>query len=215
MKCRFSVLGLLLGIAACSPQPAVKPAEAVTPAVASSDQAAAIPTAPPTVEGVYVAKGACPGEGCYLSGKIRAYEAADLYDKPGAGAAVVGKVVTGEWVEIVNREVHLIPMRGVVREGRKHFATGDVVYLLTSQGEGCFDTWSKGVVGSWCDPDASGSPAEDEAIDFDAAAEPPDSAGLWVEVTRQAGPGGWLHGVDDFACIGLQDRDADCPPLQQ
>ncbi|MBP9235648.1 MAG: hypothetical protein KBF30_13310, partial [Hyphomonadaceae bacterium] len=118
--------------------------------------------APPTVNGFYIAKEACPGEGCYLAGRIKAYESVDLFDRAGSGAAVVGGIEAGEWVEIVSREEHLPPVRGVVREGRKHFATGDVVFLLTSHGEGCYDIWSSGVIASWCDPEAVGDAAVDE-----------------------------------------------------
>lgn len=172
--------------------------------------------APPTVNGFYIAKEACPGEGCYLAGRIKAYESVDLFDRAGSGAAVVGGIEAGEWVEIVSREEHLPPVRGVVREGRKHFATGDVVFLLTSHGEGCCDIWSSGVIASWCDPEAVGDAAVDEVIDFDAVQAPePEGAGLWIQIKRDTGSDGWLRGADKFGCTGYQDRDPDCPPLPQ
>jgi hypothetical protein len=201
---------LLLLPGACSPKDAPPPATAANPAPAPQ-----LDSGPPVLNGLYIAKDVCPGEGCYLKGRIRAYEAADLHDKAGAGAVVRGKMAAGEWAEIESREMRLVPAIGIVREGRKHFATGDVVYRLTSDGEGCFEVWSKGEIKSWCDPDASGSAEEDEVIDFtEPPAPPPDGAGLWVKVKTDAGAEGWLHGTDQFACTGYQDRDPDCPPVQ-
>ncbi len=206
---------VLLG--ACSPQDAAPPADAVVAPPASGGPEAASQAAdpgPPTVNGLYIAKDACPGEGCYLTGRIRAYEPADLYDKAGAGAVITGKIAAGEWVEIVTAEDHVRPLRGVVREGRKHFATGEVVYLLSSQGEGCHDVWSKGAIGSWCDPNAVGDPEQDEVIDLDVPPGPrAEGAALWVKVKTGNGAEGWLREVGAFACTGFQDRDADCPPL--
>ncbi|HVY90435.1 MAG TPA: hypothetical protein VG942_16330, partial [Hyphomonadaceae bacterium] len=169
---RAGIAGVsLMFAAACSPQQdhkqAVAPAAVATPAAPAAAMQSA-DQGPPTVNGVYVDKGACPGEGCYLKGKIKAYEAVDLFDKP--DGAVIGKLAVNEWVEIVNRENHLIPRRGVVRTAAKHFAAGDVVYLLTSEGEGCFQTWSKGAVGSWCDPESVGEPETNETIELDQAA---------------------------------------------
>lgn len=210
---RFSLLAVALLVGACSESKAPQPPEA--PAV----QTVAPPStdgAPPTVGGLYIVNDACPGEGCYLIGKIRAYAEADLYDKAGVGAAVTGKVAAGEWVEIVSREEHLVPARGVVKEGRGHFSTGDVVYLLSSEGEGCYTAWSKGKLASWCDPEAVGDAAVDEAIVLDAQdGREPDGAGLWIRIRRDTGGEGWLRGARDFACTGYQDRDPDCPPLPQ
>lgn len=111
------------------------------------------------VDGVYIAKSACPGEGCYLQGRIRAYEAVNRHDKAGKGAAVAGQIAAGEWVEILATEDHLVPTRGVVTEARGRYAVGDVIYLLSSPGEGCADAWSKGVFTSWCVPETGLDPA--------------------------------------------------------
>lgn len=220
MTFRVALTGVFLALlGACSPQDAATPADAaVAPPAGAQPEVApqAAGQGPPTVSGLYVAKDVCPGEGCYLMGKIRAYDPADLHDKAGAGAAVIGKIGSGDWVEIQSREEHLVPVRGVVREGRKHFTTGEVVYRLTSQGEGCYDIWSKGAAQSWCDPETVGDPQVDEVIAFDT---PPgakaEGAGLWVKVKTGSGGEGWLRGVSNFACTSYQDRDADCPPLPQ
>lgn len=211
------LLVMVLALAACSPQQATSPA--VTPAAPppAQQQAAAAPVAsdgPPLVDGLYVDVGACPGESCNLSGKIRALAATSLYDRAGKGAVISGEVPAGEWVEIAGTEMILVPLRGVVREARGLYAAGDVIYLLTSQGEGCFDAWSKGALISWCDPD-TGFDADSPVLDLPAPpAQPvdPDGAGLWVKVKRAQGGEGWVKDVyGSFDCSNPHDSGPDCP----
>src|SRR5262249_22087476 len=130
---------------------------------------------PPTIDGIYLDEGACPGEACYLKDRIKAYQAVDLFDQPGPQAARVGRIAAREWVEVVTTENRLVPVRGVVREGRRQFATGDIVYRLGSQGEGCFTVFSGGKTASWCDPEAS-DPETNEAVDWEQP--PQDLLGL-------------------------------------
>lgn len=199
------VAGLLL--AACSPQQAAAPAqsaEAAPPQVPSQ-------TAPPLVDGVYVAKDVCPGESCDLSGKIRARAATDLYDKPGKGASVTTQLPAGEWVQIAGTEEHLIPHRGVVREALGTYAAGDVIYLLSSQGEGCADAWYKGALGTWCDPDTGLDPEHSPLLDLDPSAADATGLGLWVKVKRDTGEEGWVKNVyDDFDCPNPHERGPEC-----
>jgi hypothetical protein len=211
--------GLLALAAACgqngasAPTPAA-PAVAEAPAVASAAAAASVATeAPPTVNGMYVVKGACPGEGCYF-GRMQATKALDLYEAPGASPKVVGQLAASEWMDTVVTEDHFAPLRGVVRTGGENFKAGDVVYRLGYEGEGCFEVWDKGQLKSWCDmgEQIPGDPGE--VIDWDKAPAVTDgSEGLWVQVKSDKGAGGWLRDPEDVRCIGYQDRDADCPPL--
>lgn len=215
MTIRYALAAVLL-LAGCSPQPVETPAPAPPPPA----EPVQVPTPliaagnpPPLVDGMYVAENACPGEGCYLKGRIRAHEATDLYDKPGKGAAVTGQVAAKEWVEILSTEAHVVPRRGVVSEARGQYATGDVVFLLTSQGEGRMDAWYKDTMTTWCDPDAGVDP-DSPPLDLPDVSQPIDGEGLWVKVKRKQGGEGWVKDVfSAFACTGYQDRDADCPPL--
>jgi hypothetical protein len=161
---------------------------------------------------MYIEKDACPGEGCYFR-RAQALNAIDLYDKPGRSSVVVGQVAQGEWVDRIASENRFAPVKGVVRADHEPFRMGDIVYRLGNQGEGCFDVWDKGVIGMWCDL-GSDDPLENGGIEWDKASPPTDgSEGWWVQVTREKGPGGWLRNPRDFRCFGLQDRDADCPPV--
>lgn len=214
----------VIALSACSPQQAAAPTAAAPerPEVAAvtAPTVAVAPAAdqgPPTVNGIYIDAGACPGEGCYLKGKIKAYEAVDLFDKAGSTVAI-GKVAAGDWVDIIATENRLVPLRGVVSEGRKALKTGEAVYLLTSQGEGCYDIWATGKRASWCDPESVGNPETDDLIAWETSPVVIDMShvlGLWVQVKRADGSQGWLHDVREFGCTGYQDRDTDCPALPQ
>lgn len=225
MKHWHTLTAAALLLVACTPQEAAKqppaaaatqtppaPAEAAAPAQSASD-------APPTVNGVYIQKGACPGEGCYLKGKIKAYDAVNLYSDKRTDAAAIARIEKGEWVEILSTEDRFIPLRGVVREGKRDHKTGDIVYMLGYEGEGCSDVWNKGKSSTWCDPGSDPNPGPD-VIDWDAVTPSSDTTlGFWVEVKRGNGQAGWLREGDDglrkFGCTGYQDRDADCPQLPQ
>lgn len=213
----LQALAAALLLAACSPQPAETPAPAPPPPPAApahvSTPLIAVGNPPPMVDGMYVAANVCPGEGCYLKGRIRAHDVADLYDKAGKGAAVTGQVPAREWVEILSTEAHIVPRRGVVSDARGQYAVGDVVFLLTSQGEGCMDAWYKDGMTTWCDPDAGIDP-DSPQLDLPDVSPPIDGEGLWVKVKRKQGGEGWVKDVfSAFACTGYQDRDPDCPPL--
>ena len=213
-----SLLAAAVGlvVSACSPQqaataPATPATEPQQAEVATPPAAAVADGGPPLVDGFYVDAGACPGEGCDLTGKIRALKATSLYDRAGRGAVISGEISAGEWVEIAGTEAILIPLRGVVREARGLYAVGDVIYLLTSQGEGCMDAWSKGALTSWCDPDA-GLDADSPPLDLPAAQPEPDGVGLWVKVKRAQGGEGWVKDVyGSFDCSNPHDSGLDCP----
>lgn len=214
----LQTLAAALLFAACSPQPVETPAPAAPPPAEPAHVSTPLIAAgnpPPMVDDMYVAENACPGEGCYLKGRIRAYDVADLFDKAGKAAAVTGQIPAGEWVDILSTEAHIVPRRGVVTEARGQYAVGDVVFLLTSQGEGCMDAWYKDAMTTWCDPDAGIDP-DSPPLDLPDVPAAVDGEGLWVKVKRKQGGEGWVKDVfSAFACTGYQDRDKDCPPLPQ
>ena len=202
MKLQATMLSFTVLLAACSPaaptdqQPA--PAAASLPTVVAQSSG----DAPPTVDGVFIQKGACPGEGCYLTGRIKAYEPVGLRAESGMGAAEVTQIAAGDWVDIAGTELRLITARGTSR------ASGDVVYRLGYEGEGCSTVWTRGSLGSWCD---DGDPSDDDIV-WDAETESADpTLGFWVEVKLPDGRTGWLdeESLRKFGCTGYQDRDAD------
>ncbi len=195
-----------------APAPTVAPAPETTSQAAGAAASSDDVNAPPTVNGMYVVKNACPGEGCYY-GRMQASKTLDLYDAPSPSARVVGQVAAGEWMDTVLVEDRFAPLKGVVRTGGESFKTGDVVYRLSYEGEGCFGVWDRGQLKSWCDLGEQIPGDASDHIDWEAAAATDGSEGLWVQVKRDNGIGGWLRDPKDLRCIGLQDRDADCPAL--
>jgi hypothetical protein len=209
------VATLWLALMSCSPQqvaapplPAVPQPAVVLPVVAPPVAVtSAADQGPPTINGIYIEKGACPGEGCYLKGKIKAREAVSLYQEKRSDSPVLATIEPDEWVEILGTEDRLVPLAG------KDRATGEVVYLLGYEGEGCSTLWNKGKLSSWCDNDGDLS---NDSVVWSTPAESTDtSLGFWVNVKRANGQAGWLgeDGNGSFACSGYQDRDPDCPPL--
>lgn len=182
-------------------------AESPPPALAAIIPAPPGQDAPPLVNGVYIDKGACPGEGCYLEGRIKAREEASLYEDKRTDSPVLATIAAEEWVEILGTEDRFVPLAGRERD------TGQTVYLLGYEGEGCSTMWKKGQLSSWCDDDGDLS---NDSVIWSAGSDSADtSLGFWIEVKRANGQTGWL-GEDSngsFACTGYQDRDADCPPL--
>ena len=217
MRQRVWLLAIVgMALVSCSPQQApASPEAAVIPQVVAPGVAlpvevtSAADQGPPTLNGVYVEKGACPGEGCYLEGKIKAREAASLFQEKRTDSPVLATIDPNEWVEILGTEDRLVPWAGTDR------ATGEVVYMLGYEGEGCSTIWKKGELSSWCDDD--GDLSNDSIVWSELVDSTDTSLGFWVEVKRANGQIGWL-GADStgsFACAGYQDRDPDCPPLPQ
>ena len=213
MRQRVWLLAIVgMALASCSPQQAPAPPEAaVIPQVVAPPVAVASPAdqGPPTVNGIYIDKGACPGEGCYLESKIKAREAAALYQEKRADSPVLATIEPDEWVEILSTEDRVVPVPGTDR------ATGERVYMLGYEGEGCSTVWKKGELSSWCDDDGDLS---NDSIVWSGPVDSTDaSLGFWVEVKRANGQTGWLgqDSTRSFACTGYQDRDPDCPPLPQ
>lgn len=170
---------------------------------------------PPLTDGIYIGYGACPGEGCSIAGHIRAASDGTLVDGPVGGAAVIGVIKALEWVEVLDTQERLIPVRGVLRrevQGLDGLKPGDVVYMLGYEGEGCSTLYRRGQEYSWCD---QGLPedSDEREIEWDFT-DPPqellDRTGFFIQVRRADGQEGWL-GAGDFQCIGAIDATRDCP----
>jgi hypothetical protein len=163
---------------------------------------------PPMENGVYVAKGVCFGEG-YCYSNWRANKIVQLRARPDPAAPIVATVKPKQWVEAVDGQLRLVPLRGVVRKtiASPPMKKGDVVYMLEPQGEGFYMLWHKGrtVEHDW----ASGDP--NEPIDWDKHAAPPNGAitGWWVQLKTKNGKMGWVKDPS-FECMGQLAGDANC-----
>jgi hypothetical protein len=124
---------------------------------------------------------------------------------------VVATVKPGEWVEPMEGQFRLIPIRGEVRvatdtpQGRLEI--GDVVYMLEPQWEGWYSFWFRGqrVAFLWAEGDAS------EPIVWDPPPATPPGAvtGWWVRVRLENGASGWVESPR-FACMGPLAGDEGC-----
>jgi hypothetical protein len=212
------VIGLACALAllACTPQapatvqpadPTEQPAHAAVPPAAATQSEPAATDAPLLVDGVFIDAGACPGEGCYLKGPIKAREAINLLQDQQSDSPVLGTIEPDEWVEILGTEDRFVPLSGTDR------ATGETVYRMGYEGEGCFDLWTKRGLSSWCDDD--GDLSNDNVIWAQPVESADRSLGFWTQVKRANAQVGWLdeESIRLFACTGYQDRDDDCPPL--
>ena len=195
---------LLAALAAGPAQPAK--AAPVKPAVAKS-----IDRPPPMIDGIYIEEHACPGEGCYLKGRMQWMAKTRVYDRPGKAAKPIGWLAAKEWAEGIDSQYHTVPLRGVVTDPRGQkgqLARGDVVYIVSDQGEGAFTLWRSGRMVEWADEDLE---PNDAKIAWDPL--PKTEPVLWLKVRRDKGPSGWVRDLEQTRCLGYQDRDEDCPKI--
>ncbi len=166
-------------------------------------------------DGLYSERKICPGDDCYLAGRIRAVSPVDLVARGERGAPVADRVEAGEWVWIIAWEYRVPPIPGVVKVARDSLKVGDKVYALGRARAGCtvifHGAFEKAI---WCGA-VGGNPAGADFVDwgksstFDA-----NRAGLWVLVKRKAnGQPGWVREADlgKFACASLKARARECP----
>lgn len=173
----------------------------VTPALAAPD------LGPPMSRGVYVAKGACPFEGCDISVAWRAEHPDRLYAAPGSDAVVAG-VRKGERVKVLATEYHAHPRRGVVTATVEPFAKGDVIWTLGPEGEGYTSVWRSGEFLT-LPPEAPGMEG-DVPVAWDP--EPEISDIWWVQVQTPKGKVGWLKDPAGYACMDSLGGDEACGP---
>lgn len=164
--------------------------------------------APPMQGGVYVAKGICFGEGgCYRH--WRASNPVDIRKDVGPASPVIATVQPDEWVEAVDGELRLVPLRGVVHTATKTppLAVGDVVYMLEPLGEGAYVLWHKGTTTehTWLEGDA------DEPITWDKPlpAQAGVVTGWWVKLKLADGRTGWVQDPS-FECMGPLQGSSNC-----
>lgn len=129
-------------------------------------------TSPPTL---YVDKGACPFECCtYRQWTVR--RDTPVYDSVN-GAKVVGVARRGSRVQGVTGEVHTVPLRTKLKNGKE-------VYMLTRLGEGFWKVWDHGRVL--------------ESDDDNLNKGPGPKSTWWVRIKLPNGVTGWSKSPDNF-----------------
>lgn len=163
---------------------------------------------PPLTDGVYIAKGVCFGEGsCYRY--WRASAPVDIRERPDPASRVIATVKPEEWVEAVDGQLRLLPLRGVVHTATKDppLAVGDVVFMLEPQGEGFYTLWHDGktLAHDWASGDAH------EPITWEPARDPPTGVvvGWWLQLKLGDGRTGWVKDPS-FECMGQLQGSAGC-----
>lgn len=167
---------------------------------------------PPLTHGVFVDKGACPGEACGLSGKLQWTQPVPVYDRPSPKARKIGSLRANEWADVVEREFHFPPLRGVVVEPNSQaneLAKGDVVYIIGYQGEGWVELWRSGQRLGWAESDIEPGLAE---IAWDPVPQNRPEPVMWLKIKRTKGTTGWVNDLTGVRCAGMI-RDDGCPPL--
>jgi len=199
-----AALAAALVLSACGAIADVRPAPAAQHAEKGLGRSAA-KGAPPTENGVYIARGICFGEGGCPYENWRAPKRVDLRERPNDNAAVVAAIAPGEWVKPVEGQMRLIPWRGVVRKAGQGLKSGEVVYMLEPTGEGDFTIWRRGAMGAWqfaCG-DACGE------IEWDTPGPDPQILGWWVRIAAPDGRIGWVRNPE-FECMGPLAGDENC-----
>ena len=135
--------------------------------------------APPPL---YIAKGACPFEGCVYR-QWTALRALEVFDRPD-GKRVVDRLRPSEKVEALTGEVHCRPLRTVAT--RNHpggIAKGETFYLLHYLGEGAWKVWFRGSL--------------TEIEDLPAGTPLPETT-WWAQVRTERGITGWVIATSNF-----------------
>ncbi|MBY0564425.1 MAG: hypothetical protein K2P58_09575 [Hyphomonadaceae bacterium] len=115
---------------------------------------------------------------------IRVPVATPIYARPDARAPVVATIPAAECVQPGEARALSAPLRGVVLETTERFTAGEVIYLLTYDGD--YTIWWRGEAhGGIYSPDSV-------AVRWDPETDDP-RAGLWVEYTRANGQRGWAR----------------------
>jgi hypothetical protein len=150
-------------------------------------------TQPPKI---YVDKGACPFECCtYREWTVEKdtpiYSAID-------GKKVIATAKAHKNVTAVTGEVHVTPTKIVVQEKHGSYNPGDVIYLLTYEGENNYKVWNKGQIssnGEVGDLFDNGSPKLGKS--WGKPEGKPEST-WWVKVKTPDGKEGWTKETGNF-----------------
>jgi hypothetical protein len=154
--------------------------------------------------GVYIDKGACPGEGCRYGEKWTATQIVSLLGQPDPAARPVASIPAGASVQAVTGEVHTVPGRFVVHRPHGNFVPGDEVLVFTYLGEGRFRLRHNGVlkdVDLNFGPGGSSSGTRCESNELRCWGKLQDElkSDWWFKVRAESGDEGWVRGAAGFA----------------
>ena len=153
-------------------------------------------------QGVFIDKGACPGEGCTYGERWVARSVVELLKAPDSTTPIIATVKSGEAVRTVTGEVHTIPGRFVVYRRHEEFQPGDEVLVYTYLGEGVFRIRHNGQLKE-TDLDfgpgggSSGKRCEVQARCWGTLQEELQFT-WWVLVRTPAGTEGWVRDTAGF-----------------
>jgi hypothetical protein len=146
----------------------------------------------------YIVRGSCPFE-CCRYGEWQARETTPVYATEGKVGRPVFTLRPGDSVRAVTGNVHVtklgrIKIVGKVRPGWAEFdnhklpvpAIGDTVYLLSYVGEGYWDYWYRGLLGTGEEL----SQQSDGTVPAQLLAKPETE--WWVQVIDRRGRTGWV-----------------------
>ena len=155
--------------------------------------AATLASEPPKI---FIDKGACPFECCtYREWTVNKDTA--LYATVN-GKKVVGTAKANKNVTAVTGEVHVIPAKVVIKEAHGSYKPGDVIYILTYEGEGSYKVWNRGAISSDGDvyqlfDDGSTNLRKN----WGESTTKPEST-WWVEIKLPSGVSGWTKETRNF-----------------
>ena len=200
-------LGVLL-VSACSDssKPTSEKKSSTTVPAVSAPVAVAEDMGPPTENGVYVSHNGCEGEGgCWNWWRAEAVIQLQAIDD--ATSPVVATLAPGDWVVTVDTTSRKVLSRGVVQRDDQELKAGDVVYLLSSEGEGEVTLWRRGKQVAWTD-------AGEGVVTWDPV-DPnignPAMLGTWFKLrVEKSGASGWVRDVKGFECVGPLQGSVNC-----
>lgn len=153
---------------------------------------------------IYIDKGACPFECCtYREWTVE--RDTPLYSSIG-GKKVIATAKLHQKVTAITGEVHVVPTKILVKEEHEKYKPGDIIYLLTYEGEGSYKIWDKGEVisnGEVYELFDNGSPKLRKY--WGKPLSKPQST-WWVRIKVPGGKEGWTKETKNFgnmdACGG-------------
>lgn len=167
------------------------------------------PTAPARAQRrppkIFNDKGACPFECCQYR-RWKAEKTTAAYARPDRRSRRVGRFVAGRNVQALTGEVRTVPARYVVRNARKGYRPGDVLWVYTYLGEGFFKVWFRGRMRE--EDLEIGTPSDTY---YPACKENPKCFGemhggwraiWWVKIKSPAGWVGWTDKPENFSGAG-------------
>lgn len=98
------------------------------------------PTKPPSL---FIDKGACPFECCTYR-DWKATQETIIRKKPNRKSEIITTIKAGSTVRAITGEVHVNPVKFVIKKQTTTYKSGDILWVYTYLGEGYFKVWFAG-----------------------------------------------------------------------